>query len=193
MFRSSVTTNSSTLLPNQPTIKTRNNFESKKENLKTNVGQVSLTCCYCEKIFDSCKTLIDHCMECNQNLQLNAMKDKITELENQNKLLLSKVPITDRKEFEKHNEAIIAKLEEETKDTPKSGTTKILKNNEKNKTLKISREMNCPACKAIFPIKESMNLNTCTSILEEHISEKGKERQKISEVSQNLTKVEFKI
>ena len=87
----------------------------------------------------------------------------------------------------------IAKLEEETKDTPKSGTTKILKNNEKNKTLKISREMNCPACKAIFPIKESMNLNTCTSILEEHISEKGKERQKISTVSQNLTKVEFKI
>ena len=194
MFRSSVTTNSSTLLPNQPTIKTRNNFESKKENLKTNVGQVSLTCCYCKKIFNSCKTLIDHCMECNKNPQLNAMKDKITELENQNKLLLSKVPITDRKEFEKkHNEAIIAKLEEKTKDTPKSGTRKSLENNEKNKKLKISREMNCPACKAVFPTKESMNLHTCTFILEGHISEKGKERQKISEVSQNLTKVEFKI
>ena len=193
MFRSSVTTNSSTLLQKQPTINTRNNYESKKENLKTIVGKVSLTCCYCGKIFDSCKTLIDHCMECNKNPQLNAMKDKITELENQNKLLLSKVPITDRKEFEKHNEAIIAKLEEKTKDTPKSGTTKILENNEKNKKLKISREMNCPACKAVFPTKESMNLHTCTFILEGHISEKGKERQKISEVSQNLTKVEFKI
>ena len=193
MFRSPVTTNSSTLLPKQPTINTRNNYESKKENLKTIVGKVSLTCCYCGKIFDSCKTLIDHCMECNKNLQLNAMKDKITELENQNKLLLSKVPITDRKEFEKHNEAIIAKLEEKTKDTPKSITTKILENNEKNKKLKISREMNCPACKAVFPTKESMNLHTCTFILEGHISEKGKERQKISEVSQNLTKVEFKI
>ena len=193
MFRSSVTTNSSTLLPNQPTIKTRNNFESKKENLKTNVGKVSLICCYCEKIFDSCKTLIDHCMECNKNPQLNAMKDKITELENHNKLLLSKVPIIDRKEFEKHNETIIAKLEEETKDTPKNGTTKFLKNNGKSKKLKISREIKCPACKAVFSTEESMSLHTCTSILDGHISEQGKERQKISTVSQNLTKVEFKI
>ena len=86
-----------------------------------------------------------------------------------------------------------AELEEKTKDTPKSGTTKSLEYNEKNKKLKISREMNCPACKAVFPTKESMNLHTCTFILEGHISEKGKERQKISEVSQNLTKVEFKI
>ena len=193
MFRSPVTTNSSTLLPKQPTINTRNNYESKKENLKTNVGKVSLTCCYCEKIFDSCKTLIDHCMECNKNPQLNAMKDKITELENHNKLLLSKVPIIDRKEFEKHNETIIAKLEEETKDTPKNGTTKILKNNGKSKKLKISREIKCPACKAVFPTEESMSLHTCTSILDGHISEEGKERQKISTVSQNLTKVEFKI
>ena len=76
---------------------------------------------------------------------------------------------------------------------PENGMTKIVKNNGKNKKLKISREIKCPACKAVFPTKESMSLHTCNSILDRHISEEGKERQKIPTVSQNLKKVEFKI
>ena len=76
-------------------------------------------------------------------------------------------------------------------ETPKNGTTKILKNNGKNKKLKISREIKCPACKAVFPTKESMSLHTCNSILDRHISEEGKERQKIPTVSQNLKKIKF--
>ena len=72
---------------------------------------------------------------------------------------------------------------------PENGMKKVVKNNGKNKKLKISREIKCPACKAVFPTKESMSLHTCNSILDRHISEEGKERQKIPTVSQNLKTV----
>ena len=71
---------------------------------------------------------------------------------------------------------------------PENGIKKVVKNG-KNKKLKMSREIKCPACKAVFPTKESMSLHTCNSILDRHISEEGKERQKIPTVSQNLETV----
>ena len=71
---------------------------------------------------------------------------------------------------------------------PENGMKKVVKNG-KNKKLKMSREIKCPACKAVFPTKESMSLHTCNSILDRHISEEGKERQKIPTVSQNLETV----
>ena len=67
---------------------------------------------------------------------------------------------------------------------------KVVKNG-RNKKLKMSREIKCPACKAVFPTKESMSLHTCNSILDRHISEEGKERQKIPTVSQNLKTVKL--
>ena len=68
---------------------------------------------------------------------------------------------------------------------PKNGTTKTGNGNNKKKNLvkssdqQKSREIKCPACNAVFPTKESMNLHTCNSILDQHISEEGKERKKI--------------